>query len=114
MEPAPHLGCPCVSEDGTKFSSVEEWQNAVLDNPPKYLEPTFRPEVAETIEARIDELNSELRTLSLDIHGLFVDSLWGYYIFAKLKFCAIDHPELGYEERYFIFPLVYVSAYLFA
>jgi hypothetical protein len=65
------LGCPCVTDDGRQFSSVEEWQNAVLEQPPKYLEPYFKPEVAETIEARIDELNSELRTLSLDIHGKY-------------------------------------------
>ncbi|PPQ81021.1 hypothetical protein CVT26_002902 [Gymnopilus dilepis] len=39
----------------------------------------FRPDVLETIEKRISEVDEELRSLSLDIHA---------------------HPELGYEEHY--------------
>jgi hypothetical protein len=32
---------------------------------------TFRPDILETIEKTIDSMSSELRTLSLDIHGTF-------------------------------------------
>ncbi|KAF8895888.1 hypothetical protein CPB84DRAFT_1245860 [Gymnopilus junonius] len=39
----------------------------------------YRPDILETIEAKIAELDPELRELSLDIHA---------------------HPELGYEEYY--------------
>ncbi|KAF5313399.1 hypothetical protein D9611_008576 [Ephemerocybe angulata] len=39
----------------------------------------YRPDILETIEQKIAELDSELRELSLDIHA---------------------HPELGYEEYY--------------
>ncbi|KAF9563860.1 hypothetical protein CPC08DRAFT_661451 [Agrocybe pediades] len=39
----------------------------------------YRPDILETIEAKIAEMDSELRELSLDIHA---------------------HPELAYEERY--------------
>ncbi|KAF8651175.1 hypothetical protein AX16_004830 [Volvariella volvacea WC 439] len=40
-------------------------------------EPFYRPDVLETIEAKIHDLDAELRALSLDIHA---------------------HPELGFEE----------------
>ncbi|EDR10597.1 uncharacterized protein LACBIDRAFT_317213 [Laccaria bicolor S238N-H82] len=39
----------------------------------------YRPDILETIEAKIKELSKELRTVSLDIHA---------------------HPELGFEEFY--------------
>uniref|UniRef100_A0A8H7XUH5 Peptidase M20 domain-containing protein 2 n=1 Tax=Psilocybe cubensis TaxID=181762 RepID=A0A8H7XUH5_PSICU len=39
--------------------------------------PIYRPDILETIEAKIAEMDKELRELSLDIHA---------------------HPELGYEE----------------
>ncbi|KAI0315031.1 hypothetical protein OF83DRAFT_389613 [Amylostereum chailletii] len=51
-------------------------------NPPPYaasLEGIYRPEVLDTIEAELNELDSELRKLSLQIH---------------------DHPELGFNEHY--------------
>jgi hypothetical protein len=31
----------------------------------------YRPDILETIEAKIKELDSELRELSLDIHGVY-------------------------------------------
>ena len=34
---------------------------------------SFKPEVAKTIEAKLDELDGELRELSLQIHGIVND-----------------------------------------
>ena len=34
--------------------------------------PIYRPDVYRIIEKRIEELDQELRALSLDIHGMFL------------------------------------------
>ncbi|KAF8466503.1 aminoacylase 1-like protein 2 [Gautieria morchelliformis] len=54
------------------------------ETPPSYSstvsdEPIFRPDVLKTIDARIDELDPELRKLSLQIH---------------------DHPEIMFKEKF--------------
>jgi len=37
--------------------------------PPGKDDPIYRPDILETMEAEIDNLNGKLRELSLDIHG---------------------------------------------
>ena len=54
----------------------------------------FRPDILETVEAKIAELDSELRELSLDIHGL----CQVYSLVASQPDTHAAHPELGYEE----------------
>lgn len=55
----------------------------------------FRPDILETIEAKIAELDPELRALSLDIHGLSHNT----YVFAFSRSNNHPaHPELGYKE----------------
>ena len=36
----------------------------------------YRPDILETIEAKIKEMDGELRELSLDIHGIIDASYW--------------------------------------
>ena len=36
----------------------------------------YRPDILETIEAKIKEMDAELRELSLDIHGIIDTSCW--------------------------------------
>lgn len=56
----------------------------------------YRPDILETIEAKIQELDQQLRELSLDIHGMtFTDVLNGCIVLI-LQF--LGHPELGFEE----------------
>ena len=58
---------PCDYSYGKKH---EHW---LCDDPPAYsatmFKEVYRPEVMQTIEETIDELNSALRKLSLDIHS---------------------------------------------
>lgn len=60
----------------------------------------YRPDVFETIEAKIKELSEELRALSLDIHGetsfLVPKHLQSYLI--CVSFYRSGHPELGFKE----------------
>ena len=62
-----HYGMPCDYSYGKK---QEHWHS---EAPPAYsltgLNEIYRPEIMETIEENIDELNSALRKLSLDIHS---------------------------------------------
>ncbi|KDQ12657.1 hypothetical protein BOTBODRAFT_56682 [Botryobasidium botryosum FD-172 SS1] len=60
-----------------RATNFEDWPKE--QKPLQALENVFMPEAVQTIEARIDELNSELRELSLKIHG---------------------RPELAFEEQY--------------
>ncbi|KAF7430890.1 hypothetical protein PC9H_006605 [Pleurotus ostreatus] len=60
------------------------WPSEGEEKPPAYspsdsLKDIYRPDVLRTIERKLDELNPELRDLSLQIHG---------------------HPELGFEEKF--------------
>jgi hypothetical protein len=53
----------------------------------------------ETIEAKIKEMDADLRELSLDIHGMV--NYISYFIraaFLTLSTLNVAHPELGYEE----------------
>ena len=53
-------------------------------------------EVLQTVDSEIDELNSELRRLSLDIWGKSSGSL--HNVKANLV-CTAEHPEVGYHEQ---------------
>ncbi|KAL4269002.1 peptidase M20A family protein [Pleurotus pulmonarius] len=60
------------------------WVSEGEEKPPAYSPPEsskdiYRPDVLRTIEHKLDALNSDLRDLSLQIHG---------------------HPELGFEEKF--------------
>lgn len=56
----------------------------------------FRPDILETIEAKIKEMDAELRELSLDIHGITDTS---YYLFIRSShLLLVAHPELAFEE----------------
>jgi hypothetical protein len=55
----------------------------------------YRPDIVETIEAKIKEMDAELKELSLDIHGIHHI---GYYLFDPILSSTVAHPELGYEE----------------
>ncbi|TFK31807.1 hypothetical protein BDQ12DRAFT_729235 [Crucibulum laeve] len=72
----------CIHDENLVISSNSLW------HPDDQTKPTarapgatdlYRPDVLDTIEAKIRELNAELRVLSLDIHA---------------------HPELKFEEHY--------------
>lgn len=54
----------------------------------------FRPDILQTIEAKIAELDSELRELSLNIHG----PCQSHFFPAPRSDIHTAHPELGYEE----------------
>ncbi|KAJ8457725.1 hypothetical protein ONZ45_g18203 [Pleurotus djamor] len=62
-------------------STTEAWPND--DKPPEYTwndaKSIYRPEILTTIESTLDEINPQLRALSLQIH---------------------DNPELRFEERF--------------
>ena len=58
--------------------------------------PLYRPDILETIEAKIKEMDAELRELSLDIHGIIEYILSFHPILTSSTIVA--HPELGYEE----------------
>ncbi|KIM41419.1 hypothetical protein M413DRAFT_445430 [Hebeloma cylindrosporum] len=72
--------CNCHPEESTPQSIFKLWRPDDKEQPtPSQPGSTelYRPDIFETIEAKIKELDAELRELSLDIHA---------------------HPELGYEE----------------
>lgn len=60
----------------------------------------FRPEVMKTIEETLTVLNSELRELSLRIHG---KQSVGDHVSITLGLnqwqCCVEHPELGFQEK---------------
>jgi hypothetical protein len=73
--------CNCHSEESIPQSSLEVWR------PDDRAQPTparpgsteiYRPDILETIEAKIKELDAELRELSLDIHGMLLELLYGF------------------------------------
>lgn len=58
----------------------------------------FRPDVYKVIEAKIAELDGELRTLSLEIHGAYACVLCCLTLLMGV--CGhVDHPEIGFEEQ---------------
>lgn len=57
------------SSAGIAFSSLDGSEKSSVGRPPSYCEPTFRLDVIETIERSFEELNDDLRDLSLKIHG---------------------------------------------
>jgi len=70
----------------------------------------FRPDVMKTIEETLTTLSSELRELSLKIHG--EQSLDDHVPTLNPLRCCVDHPELGFQEKSvvrinfpFVFPL---------
>ena len=60
-----HAMRPCDVDIHKSIETLPSYSSAVSD------EPIFRPDVLKTIDAKIDELDSELRNLSLQIHGDF-------------------------------------------
>ena len=56
----------------------------------------YRPDILETIEAKIKEMDAELRELSLDIHGI-IDIRHSVF-WSDFSHLPVAHPELGYEE----------------
>jgi len=72
--------CSCHSAESTPQSNNKVWRpddkTQATPSRPGSIE-IYRPDILETIEAKIKELDGELRELSLDIHA---------------------HPELGFEE----------------
>lgn len=59
----------------------------------------FRPEVMQTIEDKLDELDSELRELSLKIHGKLKSKYVDSHDAPSLTRDPADHPELMFQER---------------
>lgn len=64
--------CGCDSHDAPPASAGRVWR----PDDKEEAKPTrpgssdlYRPDILETIEAKIKELDPELRELSLDIHG---------------------------------------------
>ena len=62
-----HLACDDSSDSNSKV-----WRPDDTDQPtprkPGFSQ-LYRPDILETIEAKIKEMDAELRELSLDIHG---------------------------------------------
>lgn len=60
----------------------------------------YRPEILDAIDATIDALYDELRSLSLDIHGE-CDSKSESSLGCRRPQCLSvpDHPELKFEEK---------------
>ncbi|KJA25233.1 hypothetical protein HYPSUDRAFT_37712 [Hypholoma sublateritium FD-334 SS-4] len=70
----------CIHDTNTAVSSNKVWRrdDTAQASPARPgASELYRPDILDTIEAKIKELDSELRDLSLDIHA---------------------HPELGFEE----------------
>jgi hypothetical protein len=68
-----YAAAPCCIPHGSEnHTGLSEWPS---DIPPEYssLEDIFAPEAVKTIEVKIDELDGELRELSLKIHGARLD-----------------------------------------
>ena len=66
--------CSCHSAESTPQSDNKVWRpddkaKATPSRPGST--EIYRPDILETIEAKIKELDGELRELSLDIHGMF-------------------------------------------
>lgn len=72
-----------------------------MDKPPSYspagTNEVFRPDVMKTIEETLTVLSSELRELSLKIHGEL--SLGSHVPALNSSRCYVDHPELGFQEK---------------
>ena len=73
--------CNCHSEESIPQPSLNVWR------PDDKVQPTparpgsteiYRPDILETIEAKIKELDAELRELSLDIHGMLLEFLYDF------------------------------------
>jgi hypothetical protein len=81
----------------TYGSESERWLSSNTLPPYSQLDPQVpKPAFLRTIEAKLDELNPELRELSLQIHGLsyvfkcyFLNTILG----------AVAHPELMWKEK---------------
>lgn len=67
-----HLACDTTS------SNAKVWRPDDNEQPtprkPGFSQ-LYRPDILETIEAKIKEMDAELRELSLDIHGISIDHL---------------------------------------
>ena len=79
------LATPCdLSPSGTKACTLEEWNETP---PPRYdsVEEllSFNPDAVKAVEEGIDSLDSELRELSIKIHG-------------KWRTSSNSHMSLGY------------------
>jgi len=89
--------CNCHSEESIPESNNKPWRpddkaQATAARPGST--EIYRPDILETIEEKIKELDLELRELSLDIHGKLPRSS----NLKELEFAPPAHPELGYEE----------------
>lgn len=81
----------------TYGSESERWLSSNTLPPYSQLDPQVpKPAFLRTIEAKLDELNPELRELSLQIHGLsyvfecyFLNTILG----------SVAHPELMWKEK---------------
>ena len=71
------------------------------DKPPSYspagMNEVFRPDVMKTIEETLIVSSSELRELSLRIHGELSHD--GYVPALNPSWCCVGHPELGFQEK---------------
>ena len=76
------------------------------DKPPSYnslSDPTiYRPDVMKTIEEQILLLDSELRELSLKIHGMLPSFRNNISLRKHKSFLTIwaDRPELAFQEEF--------------
>ena len=97
-----HLACDDSSDSNSKV-----WRPDDTDQPtprkPGFSQ-LYRPDILETIEAKIKEMDAELRELSLDIHGNTISIFFFLIRFSSSSTIylthppRIAHPELGYEE----------------
>lgn len=65
----------------------------------KHGEGVYRPDIQDAIERTIQSLDSELRALSLDIHGALAGLCYSQIRCISLLSYSIDHPELQFEEQ---------------
>ena len=65
----------CIHDINTAVSSNKVWRRDDTAQASPALpgaSELYRPDILDTIEAKIKELDGELRTLSLDIHGKYI------------------------------------------
>jgi hypothetical protein len=91
--------CRCHTEESIPQSNNKVWHpddkaQATPSQPGS--NDIYRPDILETIEAKIKELDGELRELSLDIHGMsFQFNCFGH---RSTPIGSPAHPELAFEE----------------
>jgi len=64
----------CIHDSSNPQSNARVWHpdDKVKATPSKPNSSSiYRPDVLETIEAKVADMDAELRALSLDIHGIF-------------------------------------------